>query len=168
MGQQGKNLYMNLRKPQPGRSVEKNKRKLGIFDHNELPNTVRICWAMVSLGGGAWEQPKMIVGAQGIPLFYIIRENDTPDQIERDTWEEKAVLAAPLTRRLYKQDNLTVNNIILCNIADTWDAFAYVKPYIKKDDRRTDIKALRSRYEKLPCKISTLSRPSIQLRPSII
>ena len=29
MVQQGKNLYMNLRKPQPGRSAENNKIKLG-------------------------------------------------------------------------------------------------------------------------------------------
>ena len=56
-------------------------------------------------------------------------------------------MASPLTRRLYKQDNLSVNNIIFCNIADTSYAFTYVKPYIKKDDGRTDIKALRSRYE---------------------
>ena len=28
-GQQGRNLHMNLRKPQPGRSAENNKRKLG-------------------------------------------------------------------------------------------------------------------------------------------
>ena len=61
--------------------------------------------------------------------------------------EEKAVLAYPLTGRLYKKDNLTVQNIILRNIADASDAFTYVKPYIKKDDGRTDIKALRSRYE---------------------
>ena len=38
-------------------------------------------------------------------------------------------------------------NIILCNISDTSDAFTYVKPYIKKDDGRTDIKVLCSRYE---------------------
>ena len=60
-----------------------------------------------------------------------------------------AVLAVPLTGRLYKQDNLTVHNIILRNIADASDAFTYVKPYIKKDDGRTDIKALRSRYENI-------------------
>ena len=35
------------------------------------------------------------------------------------------------------------------NIADASDAFTYVKPYIKKDDGRTDIKALRSRYENI-------------------
>ena len=38
-------------------------------------------------------------------------------------------------------------NIILRNIADASDLFTYVKPYIKKDDGRTDIKALSSRYE---------------------
>ena len=76
-----------------------------------------------------------------------IRENNAPDQIERNTWEEKAVLEVPLTKRLYKQDNLTLHNIILRNIADASDAFTYVKPYIKKEDGRTDRKALRTRYE---------------------
>ena len=89
----------------------------------------------------------MIVGAQGITLSYIIRENDAPDQTERNIWEENSVLAVPLTGILYKQDNFTVHNIILRNISDASDAFTYVKPYIKKYDVRTDIKALRSRYE---------------------
>ena len=35
---------------------------------------------------------KMIVGAQGITLSYVIRENDAPDQAESDIWEEKEVL----------------------------------------------------------------------------
>ena len=30
---------------------------------------------------------KMIAGEQGIPLSYVIRENDAPDQRKRDTWE---------------------------------------------------------------------------------
>ena len=90
---------------------------------------------------------KMILGAQAIPLSYVIRENNTPNQIELDTWEEKAVLESPFTRRIYKQDNLTVHNILLRNIADESDAFTYMKLYIKKDDERTEIKALRSRYE---------------------
>ena len=80
-------------------------------------------------------------------MSYVIRENDTPDQTESDTWEEKAVLAVPLTRRVYKQDNLTVQNIISRNIADKSDAFNYVKPYINKDNVRTDIKELRSRHQ---------------------
>ena len=61
---------------------------------------------------------KMIVVAQIIPLSYVIRENDATDQKERNTWEAKTALSVPLTRRLYKQDNLKVHNIILRNIAD--------------------------------------------------
>ena len=63
--------------------------------------------------------------------------------------EEKALLEVPITRRLYKQDNLTVNNITFRNIADASDAFTSVKPYIKKENGRTDIKELRSRYGKV-------------------
>ena len=40
-----------------------------------------------------------------------------------------------------------MQNIILQKIADASDAFTYVKPYIKKDNGRSDIKALRSGYE---------------------
>ena len=71
---------------------------------------------------------KIIVGSQDIPLTYVIRENDAPDHTDHNTWEEEAVLAVPLTRTLYKQDNFIVHNIILRNIADTSDAFIYVKP----------------------------------------
>ena len=71
-------------------------------------------------------------------MSYIIRENDTPGQTERDTWEEKSVLAVPLTGILYKKDKLTAHNIILLNIADESYAFTYVNPYIKKDDGRAE------------------------------
>ena len=57
------------------------------------------------------------------------------------------MLAVPIYGRIYKQDNLTVHNIILRNIADTSDKFTYVKPYTKKENGRTDTKALRSRYK---------------------
>ena len=89
---------------------------------------------------------KMISGVQGIPLSYVIRENNASDKTEH-TWEEKAVLEAPLTGRLYKQYNFIVHNSILRNIADASDEFTYVKLYIKKDDDRNDIKSLCSRYE---------------------
>ena len=80
-------------------------------------------------------------------MSYIIKDNNTPNQTEPDIWEENELLAVPLDGRLYKQDNLTVHNIILRNTNDTSYAFTYVKPYIKKYDVRTDIKLLHSRYE---------------------
>ena len=38
-----------------------------------------------------------------------------------------------------------VQNIILRNITETSEVFTYMKPYIKNDDERTDIKAFHSR-----------------------
>ena len=89
----------------------------------------------------------MIIGSKGIALFYVITEDDYPNLVYKETWEHKAMLAAPHEGNAYLQDNLTVHNIILCNIADGLDAFTYVKPYHKKVDRRLDIQALRRQYE---------------------
>ena len=57
------------------------------------------------------------------------------------------MLGAPHGGPSFAQDNLTVHNIILRNIADSSDAFTYVKPHIKKDNGRLDVKLLRKRYE---------------------
>ena len=100
----------------------------------------------------------MIVWAEVILLSYVIRKNDAPDQIERNSWEEKSVLSVPLTGTLYKQDNLKVHNILLYNIADTSDGFTYVNPYIKKDDVRTDIKALCCKYENVAIQEQYISK----------
>ena len=40
-----------------------------------------------------------------------------------------------------------MHNIILRKIVDESDAFTYVKTYLKKDDGRLDIQALRGKYE---------------------
>ena len=90
---------------------------------------------------------EMIIGAKGIALSYVIREDGDPNLADQETWEHKAMLAAPHKGNAYLQDKLMVHNIILRNIADGSDAFTYVKPYLKKDDRILDIKALRGRYK---------------------
>ena len=90
---------------------------------------------------------KMIIGSKGIALSYIIREDDDPNLADQETWEYKAMLAAPHKGSAYLQDKLTVHKIILCNIVDGLNAFTYVKPYLNKDDGRLDIQALRGRYE---------------------
>ena len=89
----------------------------------------------------------MIIGAKGIALSYFIREDDDPNLADQGTWEHKAMLTAPHKGNAYLQDKLTVHNIIICNNADGLDAFTYEKPYLKKDDRRLDIQALRGQYE---------------------
>ena len=90
---------------------------------------------------------KMIVVSKGIALSYIIRENDDTDIEERVTWDLKATLGSPHEGPSFAQDNLTVHNIILRNIADGYDAFTYVNPHIKKDNGRLDVKSIHKRYE---------------------
>ena len=63
------------------------------------------------------------------------------------TWDLKATLGAPHEGPSFAEDNLTVNYIILRNIADDSDAFTYLKPHIKKNNGRLDGKSLRKRYE---------------------
>ena len=62
-------------------------------------------------------------------------------------WESMATLAVHHDGSSYDQDKLTFHNIIIQNIANGSDAYTYVKPHIKKDNGRRDIKALRGRYE---------------------
>ena len=90
---------------------------------------------------------KVIIGAKGIILDYVIRQNDTPDLSNQANCEERARLAAPHDGNTYRLDILDVNGVILRNIAEYSDAYTYVKIKIRIDDGRVGIKALRVRYE---------------------
>ena len=85
---------------------------------------------------------KTIIGAKGVALSYVIREDETPDPTIFQPWESIATHAAHHNGSAYDQDKLTVHNIIIRNIADGSDAYTYVKPHIKQDDGRRDIKVL--------------------------
>ena len=90
---------------------------------------------------------KMIIDAREIALSYVIRKDDDPNLEDQETWEYKAMLAAPREWNTYLQDKLTIHNIILRNITDGSNAFTYVKPYLRKDVGRLDIQDLRGQYE---------------------
>ena len=85
----------------------------------------------------------MITGVKGITLSYVIRKNDTLDTTFFQPWEFMENLAAHHGGSAYDQDKLKVHIIIIQNIANGSNAYTYVKPHIKRDDRRRDIKALR-------------------------
>ena len=89
----------------------------------------------------------MIIGVKVIALDYVIRQNDTPDLSDQANWEERARLAYPHAGNTYRLDTLAVHWVILRNIAESSDAYTYVKTNIRLDDGRVDIKALRVRYE---------------------
>ena len=90
---------------------------------------------------------KMIIGTKGIALDYVIRQNDTPDLSNQANWKERARLEAPHAGNTYSLDTLSVNGVILRNIAENSDAYTYVKTNIRLYDGRVDIKALKARYE---------------------
>ena len=89
----------------------------------------------------------MIIGAQGITLDYIIRHNDMPDLSDQANWEERDRLTAPHTGNTYRLDALNVHGVFFRNIAESSDAYTYVKTNIRQDDGRVDTTALRARYE---------------------
>ena len=60
---------------------------------------------------------EMIIGAKGIALDYVIRQNDTPYLSDQANWEERARLAAHCTGNTYRLDALAVHGVILRNIA---------------------------------------------------
>jgi len=88
-----------------------------------------------------------IIGAKGVPLTYVIRENDAPDLLGHQTWEAKAIAATTLRGREYVRDATTVHQIIIRNITEDSDAYTYVKPILKHENGRKDFKALINRYE---------------------
>lgn len=88
-----------------------------------------------------------MIGANGVPLAYIIRKEDAPDLSDRPTWELKAIHGAPHEGRAWKIDNTTVHQIILQNIGEDSDAYTYIKTRIRQENGRVDIKALRERFE---------------------
>ena len=89
---------------------------------------------------------EIIVGANGISISYVIRQNYISDHSDQLTWGEKAILAAPHTGNEYKLDALAVHNIITRNISETSHAYTYIKPKIKKQNGLIDIETLQARY----------------------
>ena len=65
----------------------------------------------------------MIIGAKGIALNYVIRQNDTPDLSDQSNWEERSRLAAPHARNTYRMNALAVHGVIIGNISESLDAY---------------------------------------------
>ena len=90
-----------------------------------------------------------IPGQDGVPLSYVIRENDDPDydleeQIDHD-FEQLTIDCAPLTGLVFKTDARKVHQLIhgfvQGEIAETW-----IKPKEKRQNGRIDYEALLAHY----------------------
>lgn len=87
-------------------------------------------------------------GSKGVPLLYVIRENDVPEvDADLEDWEEMAIKAAPHIGLDYEADRKTVHLFFLNNIEEDLDAYAYIQPLLLRNDGRRDMKALEDRYE---------------------
>ena len=90
---------------------------------------------------------KIIIGAKGITLDYIIRQNDMPYLSDQANWEERARFAAPHAGNTCRLYALAVHGVILRNISESSELYTYVKTNIRPDYGRVDITVLRVRYE---------------------
>ncbi len=90
-----------------------------------------------------------ILGQDGVPLSYIIRENDEPDYDNEDKadydFEQLSIKCAPLVGVFYKTDARKVHQLIHGFVqgetAETW-----IKPKEKRQNGRLDFKALQAQY----------------------
>jgi hypothetical protein len=90
-----------------------------------------------------------ILGQDGVPLNYIIRDNAQPDYTLEDEqdfdFEQLAILCAPLTGLVFKTDSRKVHQLIhgFCQAetSETW-----IKPVEKRQNGRLDYQALQAHY----------------------
>ena len=87
-----------------------------------------------------------IVGVRGVPLTYVIREEDVPTFDASQPYDEAVINAMTLTGQEFQQDARTVHKIIMKNVHEDSDAYTYIKTLICHRNGRKDIKALRERY----------------------
>ena len=87
-----------------------------------------------------------IVGVRGVPLTYVIREEDVPTFDASQPYDEAVINAMTLTGQEFQQDARTVHKIIMKNVHEDSDAYTYIKTLIRHRNGRKDIKALRERY----------------------
>ena len=88
----------------------------------------------------------MIVGAQGVTLNYVIREDETPVFDETIDYDEAIIQAVPLTGPDFALDAKTVHRIVLHNVCEDSDAYTYIKTLLRFRNGRRDVDALRNRY----------------------
>ena len=88
----------------------------------------------------------MIVGVNGVPLTYVIRDNDEPMFDETVPYDDAVIEAIALEGENYRIDAQTVHQIILSNVSEDSDAYTYIKTLLRYRNGRRDILALRQRY----------------------
>ena len=69
-----------------------------------------------------------IIGVRGVPLTYVIRDNDAPNFDAGLPYDKAAINGMTLTGEEFRQDARTVHKIILKNVHEDSDAYTYIRP----------------------------------------
>ena len=88
-----------------------------------------------------------IPGRDGVPLSYIVRENDDPDHTTNTNFLDDYVMTAALEGPSYEIDSTKVHAFIQTRIVGNDEAEATIKPHERSHDGRKDWKALKEHYE---------------------
>ena len=94
-----------------------------------------------------WSTLSMIIGVKGIPLTYVIRENDNPAFNKDVPFDKSVILGTAINDEAFSQDAQVVHQIILHNVPENLDAYTYIKPVLKKRNGRIDMEKLQVRFE---------------------
>ena len=87
-----------------------------------------------------------ILGVTGVPLSYVLRENDQPDfNGTFESFNERAIACSPLSGPSFQADSRKVHQL-LKSFLQTETAEQWIKPIAKKQSGRMDMKALRDHY----------------------
>lgn len=86
------------------------------------------------------------LGSFGVPLSYVIREEDDPDHDgEYTDFISKTIACAPLTGEFYAADRMTVFNMIV-SFTTGQPSADWIKPTLRFSDGRRSMKALRAHF----------------------
>ena len=97
-----------------------------------------------------WEQAfltqlSILVGVNGVPLSYVVRERETPDPDVTLTYMERMVAQARLTGPEFEADTLQVHQLIRSYTVGE-NAAQWIREISKHRDGRRDLLALRAHY----------------------
>ena len=105
----------------------------------------------------------MVIGSQGVPIIYVIRENEAPHFDPDLPFEEAVIKAVAVDNAQFKIDAWTVHQIILLNVDENSDAYTYIKPLLRYHDGRRDVLALRKRYSNDATKQAVINAAKVTL-----
>jgi hypothetical protein len=89
----------------------------------------------------------MTLGVMGVPLSYVIRQDETPkEDAVYNTFVEECIARAPLEGTAFEADARHVHQIILSLTAGEHSE-QWIKPLRKEQNGRRDIEALRNHYQ---------------------